>query len=103
MSQSSVSGGLWTLIVFKVQAHFCAESGCAVLQGKSGMDMYKDFEADRNQGNFDKLPELHAVLSGMKVSLSQALSYDISPIQAWPSEVSILARARPGIKAGESL
>lgn len=33
------------------------------------MDMYKDFEMDRDQGNFDKLPELHAVLSGMKVSL----------------------------------
>jgi len=49
------------------------------------MDMYKDFEADRNQGNFDKLPELHAVLSGMKVSLFQALSYDISLIGAWLS------------------
>ena len=36
-------------------------------QGKSGMDMYKEFEVDRDQGNFDKLPELHAVLSGMKV------------------------------------
>ncbi len=31
--------------------------------------MYKEFEMDRDQGNFDKLPELHAVLSGMKVSL----------------------------------
>ena len=40
---------------------------CA-LQGKSGMDMYKEFEVDRDQGNFDKLPELYAVLSGMKVS-----------------------------------
>ena len=30
--------------------------------------MYKEFEMDRDQGNFDKLPELHAVLSGMKVS-----------------------------------
>ena len=36
------------------------------MQGKSGMDMYKEFEMDRDQGNFDKLPELHAVLSGMK-------------------------------------
>ena len=36
------------------------------MQGKSGMDMYKEFEIDRDQGNFDKLPELHAVLSGMK-------------------------------------
>jgi hypothetical protein len=31
------------------------------------MDMYKEFEVDRDRGNFDKLPELHAVLSGMKV------------------------------------
>ena len=44
------------------------------MQGKSGMDMYKEFEADRDQGNFDKLPELHAVLSGMKVSLSIRLT-----------------------------
>jgi hypothetical protein len=36
-------------------------------QGKAGMDMYKEFEVDRDRGNFDKLPELHAVLSGMKV------------------------------------
>ena len=42
-----------------------------LLQGKSGMDMYKDFEVDRDQGNFDKLPELHAVLSGMKASPAQ--------------------------------
>lgn len=31
------------------------------------MAMYSEFEADRDRGNFDKLPELHAVLSGMKV------------------------------------
>ncbi len=40
------------------------------MQGKSGMDMYKEFEADRDQGNFVKLPELHAVLSGMKARSS---------------------------------
>ena len=34
------------------------------------MAMYSEFEADRDRGNFDKLPELHAVLSGMKVGLS---------------------------------
>ena len=42
-------------------------------QGKAGMDMYKEFELDRDQGNFDKLPELHAVLSGMKAC-------DLSPL-----------------------
>lgn len=103
MSRSSVSGGLRTWIVFKVKAHICAESECAALQGKSGMDMYKDFEADRNQGNFDKLPELHAVLSGMKVNSFLTLSYGILHIGAWPSKVSPLVRARPGIKADESL
>lgn len=30
--------------------------------------MYSQFEQDRDRGNFDSLPELHAVLSGMKVS-----------------------------------
>jgi len=41
------------------------------VQGKAGMDMYKEFEQDRDQGNFDKLPELHAVLSGMKVGSTE--------------------------------
>lgn len=36
-------------------------------QGKAGMAMYTEFEQDRDRGNFEKLPELHAVLSGMKV------------------------------------
>ena len=36
-------------------------------QGKSGMAMYSQFEKDRDQGNFELLPELHAILSGMKV------------------------------------
>ena len=34
------------------------------------MAMYQQFEADRDKGNFDTLPELHAVLSGMKVCSS---------------------------------
>ncbi len=38
-----------------------------VVQGKAGMGMYSQFEKDRDQGNFDLLPELHAILSGMKV------------------------------------
>ena len=36
--------------------------------------MYQQFEADRDKGNFDTLPELHAVLSGMKVCAPYATS-----------------------------
>ena len=42
---------------------------CGV-QGKAGMGMYSQFEKERDQGNFDLLPELHSILSGMKVTLS---------------------------------
>ena len=42
---------------------------CGV-QGKAGMGMYSQFEKERDQGNFDLLPELHSILSGMKVNLS---------------------------------
>ena len=31
------------------------------------MKMYKQFEKARDKGDFSLLPELHAVLSGMKV------------------------------------
>ena len=37
------------------------------MQGQAAMAMYQQFEADRDKGSFDTLPELHAVLSGMKV------------------------------------
>ncbi|KAL3130658.1 hypothetical protein ABBQ38_008049 [Trebouxia sp. C0009 RCD-2024] len=37
-----------------------------IFMGKSGMAMYSQFEKDRDQGNFELLPELHAILSGMK-------------------------------------
>ncbi len=37
------------------------------VQGKSGIGMYNQFEKERDQGNFELLPELHAILSGMKV------------------------------------
>ena len=50
------------------------------MQGKSGMDMYKEFEIDRDQGNFDKLPELHAVLSGMKAGHLTIFSSCLSAI-----------------------
>ncbi len=36
-------------------------------QGKAGGKMYADFEGDRDRGDFSVLPELHSVLSGMKV------------------------------------
>ena len=37
------------------------------MQGKAGMESYRQFEADRDRGDFEGLPELHATLSGMKV------------------------------------
>ena len=54
------------------------QGGCGLMwrarmQGKAGMDMYREFEQDRDKGNFDKLPELHAVLSGMKASASPSI------------------------------
>lgn len=45
------------------------------------MDMYKEFEADRDRGNFDKLPELHAVLSGMKVFWKSCITPLLAPVQ----------------------
>ena len=48
------------------------------LQGKAGMGMYSQFEKERDQGNFDLLPELHSILSGMKVSLP-AIAYTCMP------------------------
>lgn len=44
------------------------------------MAMYSQFEKDRDQGNFELLPELHAILSGMKVPSSCLLLH-------WPSAV----------------
>lgn len=37
-----------------------------IFMGKAGMGMYSQFEKERDQGNFDLLPELHSILSGMK-------------------------------------
>lgn len=36
------------------------------LQGTSMMKMYRQFEKDRDAGNFSSLPELHALSSGLK-------------------------------------
>lgn len=38
-----------------------------MVQGKSAMRMYHDFEEQRSKGDFSILPELHVTLSGMKV------------------------------------
>ncbi len=35
--------------------------------GQAGMAMYRQFEADRNRGDFSILPELHSTLSALKV------------------------------------
>ena len=44
-------------------------SSCApCLQGKAAMVMYAQFEKDRDRNDFTLLPELHSILSGMKVS-----------------------------------
>jgi len=42
-------------------------SVCRAAQGKAGMESYRQFESDRDRGDFEGLPELHATLSGMKV------------------------------------
>ena len=47
------------------------------MQGKAGGKLYADFEEDRRQGDFSALPELHSVLSGMKVS-PPAFNLDMS-------------------------
>ena len=59
---------------------YCSSLYCDV-QGKSGMGMYSQFEKERDQGNFDLLPELHSVLSGMKVcSPDHSMQPAVSPI-----------------------
>ena len=37
--------------------------------GQAGMAMYRQFEADRDRGDFSILPELHSTLSALKVRL----------------------------------
>lgn len=39
--------------------------------------MYNQFEKERDQGNFDLLPELHAILSGMKVLCPPLLHFAV--------------------------
>lgn len=38
------------------------------VQGRSSAAMYSRFEEEKANGNFDTLPELHATLSGCKVT-----------------------------------
>ena len=39
-----------------------------VLQGKAAVKMFCTFDSQQKEGNFSMLPELHATLSGLKVS-----------------------------------
>lgn len=41
--------------------------------GQAGMAMYKQFEQDRDRGDFSILPELHSTLSALKVTLPTQL------------------------------
>ena len=50
----------------------CKEHTRAHVQGKAGWAMYRLFEKQRDQGDFSILPELHSVLSGMKVGHAAA-------------------------------
>lgn len=40
--------------------------------GQAAMADYRSFEEDRDRGDFTSLPELHATLSGLKVTPTQA-------------------------------
>ena len=40
--------------------------------GQAGMAMYRQFEADRDRGDFSILPELHSTLSALKVGNREA-------------------------------
>lgn len=51
--------------------HAGATACVLVSQGKKAMQRYHDFEAARSNGDFSILPELHSMLSGMKVSPCQ--------------------------------
>ena len=54
------------------------------------MAMYSQFEKERDQGNFELLPELHAILSGMKVHLIFLLHSLASPVTSLGSNSSML-------------
>ena len=48
------------------------------LQGKAAMVMYAQFEKDRDRNDFSLLPELHSILSGMKVGRGGAVLCSLS-------------------------
>ena len=54
--------------------------------GQAGMAMYRQFEADRDRGDFSILPELHSTLSALKVGDSRtALSHPAVCEMPWAS------------------
>ena len=50
--------------------------------GQAGMAMYRQFEVDRDRGDFSTLPELHSTLSALKVR-STALSQKEAQMICW--------------------
>ena len=54
-----------------------AQSYAVHFMGESMMDFYNEFEADRNAGNFARLPELHAMSSCLKAVCTWATSRGI--------------------------
>ena len=60
----------------------CSQPLCPCLQGKAAMVMYAQFEKDRDRNDFSLLPELHSILSGMKVGRGGAVLCVLSAIPA---------------------
>ena len=70
-------------VMFSASCQWGLIRDCGI-QGKAGMGMYSQFEKERDQGNFDLLPELHSILSGMKVTLSWPLHLQQTKQQGRP-------------------
>jgi len=57
--------------------------------GQAGMAMYRQFEADRNRGDFSILPELHSTLSALKVCDQRILCPALQPAKSHQAPRSI--------------
>ena len=57
-----------SLCCYQTSKRMCSDLVPPCLQGKAAMVMYAQFEKDRDRNDFSLLPELHSILSGMKVS-----------------------------------
>ena len=62
----------------------CSQRLYTCLQGKAAMVMYAQFEKDRDRNDFSLLPELHSILSGMKVGRGGAILCSLSANPACP-------------------